>query len=46
MGKWSSRRSNPCSFVIDKWEGLKWNLINMMNIMVQIIDKSLKKLQN
>ena len=34
--------SGLLTIVIDKWEWLKWNPINMMNIMVQIIDKSFK----
>ena len=36
--------SGLLTIVIDKWEWLKWNPINMMNIMVQIIDKSFKEI--
>ncbi|PZH83766.1 ABC transporter permease, partial [Staphylococcus aureus] len=35
--------SGILTIVIDKWEWLKWNPINMMNIMIQIVDKSMKK---
>ncbi|NDR17380.1 ABC transporter permease subunit [Staphylococcus aureus] len=36
--------SGILTIVVDKWEWLKWNPISMMNIMVQIIDKEMKKL--
>ena len=32
------------TIVVDKWEWLKWNPISMMNIMVQIVDKNMKKI--
>lgn len=35
--------SGILTIIIDKWEWLKWNPISMMNIMVQIIDKEMKK---
>ncbi|MCE5150122.1 MULTISPECIES: ABC transporter permease [Staphylococcus] len=35
--------SGVLTLVIDKWEWLKWNPINMMNIMVQVIEESFKK---
>ena len=38
--------SGILTIVIDKWEWLKWNPINMMNIMIQIVDKSMKNSQN
>ncbi|MBJ6299602.1 ABC transporter permease subunit, partial [Staphylococcus aureus] len=36
--------SGLLTIAVDKWEWLKWNPINMMNIMVQIIDEGLKKI--
>ena len=36
--------SGILTIVVDKWEWLKWNPISMMNIMVQIIDKGMKKI--
>ena len=35
--------SGILTIVVDKWEWLKWNPISMMNIMIQIVDKSMKK---
>ncbi|MFW2510315.1 ABC transporter permease [Staphylococcus epidermidis] len=35
--------SGILTIIVDKWEWLKWNPISMMNIMVQIIDKEMKK---
>ena len=35
--------SGILTIVVDKWEWLKWNPISMMNIMVQIVDKNMKK---
>ena len=35
--------SGILTIIVDKWEWLKWNPISMMNIMVQIVDKSMKK---
>ena len=32
--------SGILTIVVDKWEWLKWNPISMMNIMVQIVDKT------
>lgn len=36
-------RNHSRTSVINKWEWLKWNPFNMMNIIVQIIEKDLKK---
>ena len=35
--------SGILTIIVDKWEWLKWNPISMMNIMVQIVDKNMKK---
>ena len=35
--------SGILTIIVDKWEWLKWNPISMMNIMIQIIDKEMKK---
>lgn len=35
--------SGILTIIVDKWEWLKWNPISMMNIMIQIVDKSMKK---
>lgn len=35
--------SGILTIVVDKWEWLKWNPISMMNIMVQITDKGMRK---
>ncbi|MCG2023716.1 ABC transporter permease [Staphylococcus epidermidis] len=35
--------SDILTIIVDKWEWLKWNPISMMNIMIQIVDKSMKK---
>ena len=35
--------SGILTIIVDKWEWLKWNPISMMNIMVQIVDKEMKK---
>jgi len=35
--------SGILTIIVGKWEWLKWNPISMMNIMVQIIDKEMKK---
>lgn len=35
--------SGVLTIIVDKWEWLKWNPISMMNIMIQIVDKSMKK---
>lgn len=35
--------SGILTIIVNKWEWLKWNPISMMNIMIQIVDKSMKK---
>ena len=35
--------SGILTIIVDKWEWLKWNPISMMNIMVQITDKGMRK---